>query len=266
MKVIIGTPVHRPGAYALEAFLSNQREIQQRRPDCELVFCTDDTGFVAELENMMRQRSLRGVVIPHKVEKPGYAKSRLWSIASGREAARRYFISRPDAEGLLFLDADMTFDPDVVDIMEREIAGCDAVFSGYWHRLVHLGLAGAGCLLLRRKAAEKIKFRCYEFKNGEFINEDYLAEMDLFRRGCRIKKGFFLTIDHYASWGEIKRITPRRVGLLKKLSSSSLVRYCLIRLSVALHYNLTSKGVNVLRQLRYMSRKPRGAGEGSRAV
>ena len=246
MKVIIGTPVHRPGAYALEAFLSNQREIQQRRPDCELVFCTDDTGFVAELENMMRQRGLRGVVIPHKVEKPGYAKSRLWSIASGREAARRYFISRPDAEGLLFLDADMTFDPDVVYVMEREIASHDAVFSGYRFRSGYIGLAGAGCLLLRREAAEKIIFRCYEFKNGEVITEDNLAEMDLFRRGCRIKKGFFLKIDHYASPGGIKHITPRSVGFLRRVSNNAVVRFCLIRLSVAIHYNLAKKGVQMV--------------------
>ena len=80
MKILIGTPVHREGAYALEKYLANQKQIQQNSPDCDLVFSTDDIGYVDELKKLLHQWKLRGTVITHKVEKPDYAKSRLWNM------------------------------------------------------------------------------------------------------------------------------------------------------------------------------------------
>ena len=53
MRVLIGTPVHRGGAYALEKFLANQQQIQRARPDCDLVFSTDDVSYVGELEKTL---------------------------------------------------------------------------------------------------------------------------------------------------------------------------------------------------------------------
>jgi hypothetical protein len=246
MKILVGTPIYCNGAYALEKFLANQQQIQLNRPDCDLVFSTDEYGYVDELNNFLHKWTLRGTVITHKFEKPGYAKSRLWNIASARESIRQYFLSQTEANRLLFLDADMTYDPVVVSIMEKEMTNHDAVFSGYRFKNNRIGLIGAGCLLLERDAVEKIKFRCYEFKNGQVINEDNLVEMDLFRHGCRIKKGFFLAIDHYASETEVRHISPRKVGLFRKIINSAFVRFCLIGTSVAIHYNIPAKGLQII--------------------
>jgi len=242
MRVLIGTPVHRDGAYALEKFLANQQLIQQARPDCDLVFSTDDVSYVGELKDALHRWGLRGEVITYQVARPGYAKSRYWDIAGGRESIRRYFLSRPEVEGLLFLDADMTYDTQLVGILEQEIAGHDAVFSGYRLRNNRIGLAGGGCFLLRKQTLEKISFRCYEFNNGQTISEDTIAEMDLFQQGCRVKKGFFLAISHYYSATEARHISPQKVGLYRKAANGSLARFCLIRASVALHYNIPSCG------------------------
>jgi hypothetical protein len=246
MRVLIGTPLHRDGAYALEKFLANQQQIQQAFPDCDLVFSTDDVSYVGELKDVLHRWGLRGEVITYQVVKPIYAKSRLWDIAGGRESIRRYFLSRPESDGLLFLDADMTYDPQLVSILERELAGYNAVFSGYRFRNNRIGLTGAGCLLLRRQALEKIRFRCYEFQNGQVINEDNMAEMDLFQQGCRIKKGFFLAINHYYSATEARYISPQKVGLYRKAATNSLARFCLIRASVAFHYNIPSGGQRIV--------------------
>jgi len=246
LKVLIGTPVHRQGAYALEKYLANQKQIQQNHADCELLLSTDNTGYQYELMDMLEQWHLRGTVIPYMVEKPPFARSRLWNIASGREAIRRYFLQRTAAERLLFLDADMTYDPQIISIMEKEIINHDAVFSGYRFRNNRIGLIGAGCFLLRREALQNISFRCYEFKNGQTINEDNMAEMDLFRHGYRIKKGFFLDIDHYYSSTGAKHITPHKVGLWKKMLTGSFIRFCLIRTSLAIHYNIPTQGQKAL--------------------
>jgi len=245
MRVLIGTPVHRDGAYALEKYLANQQQIQQACPDCDLVLATNDAGYAGELEAMLLTWRLRGEVITYQVQKPGYTKSRLWNIASGRESIRRYFLYCQNAESLLCLDADMTYDPQVIGIMEKEMAGYGAVFSGYRLRDNRIGLAGAGCLMLRRQALEKIRFRCYEFRNGQVINEDNMVEMDLFRQRYRIKKGYFLTINHYYSSTEATYTSPQKVGLYQKVATCAFVRFCLLRASVALHYNIPFKGQQI---------------------
>jgi hypothetical protein len=130
--------------------------------------------------------------------------------------------------------------------MEKEITHHDAVFSGYRFKNNRLGLTGAGCLLLTREALEKIKFRCYEFSNGQVINEDNVLEMDLFKSGYRIRKGFFLSIDHYISQQEVKPISPQKVGIYRKIMTSSLIRFCLIGISTVIHYNIASKGQRIL--------------------
>jgi hypothetical protein len=246
MKILVGTPIHRNGAIVLEYFLSNQQQIQQNEPGCDLVFSTDDPGYVDELKNLIRQWRIRANVILSKVNKPAYARDRIWNIASSRESIRLYFINNPDAEKLLFIDADMTCDPNVIRIMEKEIIDHDAVFSGYRFRNGRIGLAGTGCLFLKRKALEKIRFRCYEFKNGQVINEDNVMEMDLFRKGCLIKKGFFLSIDHYSSAVEAKHINPGKVGFFRKITTGAFIRYCFFSLSVAIHYNIPTLGQRII--------------------
>jgi hypothetical protein len=246
MKILVGTPIHRQGAFALDKFLANQKHIHQNYSDCSLVFSTEDKRYVDELNLLIQKWQIKGVVISHGVEKPLYAKDRIWNISSARESIRRHFLTNPEASYLLFIDADMTCHADVINILLKEISGYDVVFSGYRFRNGRIGLAGTGCLLLTRQALEKISFRCYEFKNGQVINEDNILEMDLFRQGLRIKKGFFLAIDHYYSHVESKHIDPRKVGFLRTLTTSSFIRYCLIRVSIALHCNIPAIGQNFL--------------------
>ena len=210
MDLVIGTPIHRKGAYVLDKFLDNQKQIQQKFPECKLVFSTDDLSYLDELMKSIQQSGIKGTVISFEVKKPVYAKSRLWNIAAGREAIRQYILSQTQAKRLLFIDSDMTCDPDVISIMEKEITHHDAVFSGYRFKNNRLGLFGAGCLLLTREALAKIKFRCYEFSNGQVINEDNVLEMDLFKNGYRIRKGFFLSIDHYITPLEVNHISPQK--------------------------------------------------------
>jgi hypothetical protein len=238
LNVVIGTPINREGAYVLDKFLANQREIQRNYPSSEMVLATNESDFIEELEGLLGSWGLRGEVVLYETIKPEYARSMLWNIACGREAIRNYVLSRTDARYLLFLDADMIFDPSVVTIMEREIQNHDAVFSGYPLRCYGIGLAGCGCVMLTRSILGKLIFRCYEFKSGEVIFEDNLLEMDLFRSGGRIKKGFFVPITHHENATEGKHIEPQRLGLWRKITNNNFIRYMLIKMSVAARYNI----------------------------
>ena len=238
MNVLIGTPVHRQGAYVLDKFLANQQQIQRNYPSSNIVLATNERDFIEELEGLLGSWGLRGEVVLYETAKPEYARSRLWNICCGREAIRNHVLSRTDARYLLFLDADMTFDPSVVTIMEREIQDHDAVFSGYPLHRCGTGLAGCGCVMLTRSILEKLRFRCYEFKSGEIIFEDNLLEMDLFRSGGRIKKGFFIHITHYENSTECSHMEPQRLGLWRKITNNNFIRYIFIRASIAARYNI----------------------------
>jgi hypothetical protein len=239
--VIIGTTVHREGAYVLDKFLANQKQIQQNDPLSSLVLATCEHDFVKQLEDLLDSLELRGTVLFYEVIRPEYARNRVWNIACGREAIRRYTLSKTDASYLLFLDSDMTFDPLIIDKMKKEIDGFDVVFSGYPLKRYGVGLAGFGCVLLSRSTLEKVDIRCYEFKNGEVIFEDNVLEMDLFRLGIRVKKGFFLSVEHYIDAEKTRTMIPQSVSVFLKISNWSFFRYVLIRTSMMLQCNIPWK-------------------------
>ncbi len=234
----MGTPICRRGGYAVDRFLCNQQEVQQQHGSSELVLSTSELDFAEALRARVASLQLRGTVIHHQVVKPEHARSRLWDIACGREAIRKHVLLGTQARHLLFLDADMTFEPTVIGTMEREIRGCGAVFSGYPLRDYGTGLAGAGCVMLTREVLERLRFRCYEFKNGETIFEDNVLEMDLFRLGVRARKGFFVAITHYTSPTEARHTAPQPLGLARRAVNIGAFRYGLIRASILLRCNI----------------------------
>jgi hypothetical protein len=238
VNVVIGTPIHRAGAFALDKFLANGKEIQGRYPLSELVFATAESDFTKELGNSLCSWDIRGKVLLYEVDKPAGARHRVWNITCGREAIRQYMLSQTKADYILFLDADMTCDPDIVTILEKEIQGYDIVYAGSHLRGTGIALAGAGCCLIKRDTLKEIRFRCIEFRNGHVVAEDQLLEFDLINLGKKIKKGFFLTIHHYVNEQQAKSIDPQPVGLYRSVTHSKLVRYSLAKLSMRFHYDI----------------------------
>jgi hypothetical protein len=238
--VILGTPLCRRTAFVLDKFLSNQQEIQQAYPDCSLVLATDEPDFVAELEEQIKLYHLRGEVIGYKTVKPDYARSRIWSVTCGREALCRYALSQ-GAEYLLCLDGDMVYESSVISIMKTKIQSFDVVYSGF--RLRPDGSLGFGssCLMLNRKMLSKITFRCYEFKNGEEIDDGEALVLELLRCHARFNKGIFVSVRHYMNRHECYASEPQPLGWFRILANRPLVRYILIRMSILARYNIPLK-------------------------
>jgi glycosyltransferase involved in cell wall biosynthesis len=255
-EVIVGTPICRRTSFILDKFLSNQQEIQQAYPDCSLVLATDEPDFVAELEEQIELYHLKGEVIVYETVKPDYARSRVWSVASGREAVRQYTLSQK-AEYLLFFDSDMVYEPSVISIMKKKIQNFDVVSSGYRSRRWGDWVLGGGCLMINRETLNKITFRCYEFKNGRVIYEDEILDMDLFTCNARVNKGIFAAIEHYKGREQYYAIEPQPMGWFRTVTNSPLVRYILIRMSVLIRYNIARRLYALSRKL--LPRKPRGA-------
>jgi hypothetical protein len=239
MNILIGTPIHSKGAYVIEKFLKNQKQIQINNPSSELIFATSEASYVDELRIKLNDWNIKGKVLFYKNTKPAYAKKRIWDIVAGREAIRNYFLKETSAESLLFLDADMIYDPAIIRILENYLRNkYDVVFSGYPLRDFGLSLSATGCVAFSRDILTKLTFKVYEFKNGDSITADEILDYDLFRLGARVTKGYFLDIDHYIDKFNVKSIRPQRVGFAQKLSHNLFIRYCLIRFSLIFHRNL----------------------------
>ena len=183
----------------------------------------------------------KGKVILYKTIKPDYAQSKNWNIACGRETIRKYALSQTKARYLLFLDVDMTFDPLIIKIMEEEIQSYDIVFSGYAARDFKGYELGTGYSMLNRRTLEKIRFRCLEFKNGEVIREGCMRELDLIKLGSKVKRGFFVSINHYKSENEAKGVNPQPLGLFRSITTSRFVRYILISTSIILKHDISGR-------------------------
>jgi len=238
IDVITASLIHRSGNYVLNQFLNNLKQIQKDYPATDILLASAESETCETLKELMISSGLNGTVIHYDIVKPDYAKDRIWNITCGREALRKYALKNSQAGYFLFLDSDMVFEPQIITKMKREIQDCDVLFSGYPLKKHGIGLAGFGCLMLKRTIMERLQFRCYEFKNGEVIYEDNLLEMDAFLKGAKIKKGFFLNIKHYLSAEKYKDIKPQPVGLAKRIVNNAALRCFFIWLSVKFKYNL----------------------------
>lgn len=241
VNVVAGAPIYRAGAYILDKFLANQKEIQQNYPSSELVLATVEGDYVEELERLLSSWGLRGKVLRYETVKPDYARSGVWNVACGREAIRQHVLSKPEARYMLSLDVDMTYDPSMIEIMEREIQGYDVAYGGYAGRTVGMVNGGLGCTMFTKEALERIKFRCYEFKNGDVLDEGVTLEMDLIRLRQRFKRGFFLSIAHYENETEAKCTDPHPLGLFHKITNFPPIRYTLIRASIVVRRDITGR-------------------------
>jgi hypothetical protein len=239
--VIVGAPICRAGAFIIDKFLENQKEIQNNYPSSELILATEQKDYIEELKGMLKRYGLRGDVLSFEVVKPDYARATNWNTTCGREAIRQYIVSKTEASHLLFIDADMTCDPNIIDILKNEIGGYDIVASGYPGRLGGIQTGGVGCTLFTRDALTRITFRCYEFNNHRVIDEGEILEMDMFSRRLKFKQAFFLAVDHYNTGGNARHIESHPVSLLRKVSNARLLRYILLKASVKCKYNIPNE-------------------------
>jgi len=239
MKVLVGTTVAKNFAYALGKFLQNQKEIQNRFPNSELVISTDNIKFVGRLNNCMEQFNLKGKVIYYKTQKPSYANDRSWSIAQGREAVRQYAVKN-NFDYLLSVDADMIYSNSLIQILLGLYNPHNVVQSGYKGRLTDNIGFGLSCTLLKREIFEKMVFRCLEYKNGHVIEDGNMFDYDLMRVGAKVKKGVFLSINHYLNTNEKKSIYPQKLNMGKRFMIHPVIRYLLVKLSIILKYDICS--------------------------
>ena len=151
---------------------------------------------------------------------------------------RQYMLSQTQADYMLCLDADMTYDSKVAEILLQEIQGYDMVHSGCALREFGMALSGTGCTLITRDVLKRLVFQCREFKNGDTMPEDLMLEIDMFRLRCKVKRGFFLSNCHYVNETEAACIEPQPVGITRRMLNAPLFRYIILSASLLIRRNI----------------------------
>ena len=240
MEVVVGVPINPRTAYILDKFLKNQEKIQSKsKLAVKTVFATEDLEFAEKLKNILKKYNIKSDVITFEVYKPKYAKDRIWNIVSARTSIRDYFL-KSQAEYLIFMDADMIFDPEIVNkLIEIVEKGYDVVYNGYLDRGNPSGinLTGFGGTLIKRWVMEKTKFRCKE-KNGRVIDEGVYFEFDLVKIGAKVYRGFIAYSEHHDPKRPPSICYPKKLTLQEKLRNNIYLRFLIHLISILLCYDI----------------------------
>ena len=235
--IIIGVPINPQTAYIIDKFLKNQREIQKKTiEEAKTVFATEDPQFAESLRKKCEEHGVSCEVVSFEPKRPENAKDRIWNIVSARNAIRDYFL-KSNARYLVFMDADMIFDPEIVNkLIKIAEKGYDVVYNGYLDRDgCGINLTGFGGTLIKRWVMEKLKFRCKE-KNGRVIDEGVFFELDLFRIGARVFRGFIAYNEHHGK--TVSVCYPRELTVFEKLRHSQYFRLPIHFISAFLCYDI----------------------------
>ena len=244
-KILVGTTTIRKYAFILDKFFENQKKIQDNFYYSELVIATDELKFLGYLKNYFEKYKLRGEVIYYETKKPDYAKDRSWSIVQGRETIRQFAIKN-NFDYLLSVDTDMIYDNSLIQILLNVNNGYNIIQSGYKLGLVDNIGFGLSCTLINQELLKRISLRCMEFKNGHVIEDGNMFEFDAFCNRGKIKKGVFLSVEHYLNTKEKLVINPQKLTLHKKIITSPMIRYLMVLLSLCLKRDLNSFLQNIV--------------------
>jgi glycosyltransferase involved in cell wall biosynthesis len=250
MMAIIGVPINSKGAYVLDKFLKNQEEIQRNSIiSVFTVFATEEVEFAEKLRYELIKYNLKADVIVFDINKPKNAGDRIWNIVAARNAIREYFL-RSKADYLIFMDADMTFSPSIVNkLIEKAEKGYDVVYNGYLDKDGRgINLTGFGGTLIKRWVMERIFFKCKERK-GRVVDECVFFELDLFRVRARVFRGFLVYTEHYGK-KNVSVSTPRELTFRERVSNSPYFRIPIHALSALLCYDILLKAKNIFRHLK----------------
>ncbi|MEM5831674.1 MAG: glycosyltransferase [Candidatus Aenigmatarchaeota archaeon] len=203
MKILIGSPISKESAYALDKFIKNQEEIYKKtKHECLTVFASEDI-------KKLPVKNKNFVLINFKPIIKG--KDRVWKIVGARNAIREYFLSK-DFDYLVFLDSDMAFEPEIINkLVEKAKEGYDVVYNIYRLKNGQVAYSGFGGTLIKRWVMEKVKFRCYE-DNKIVVDEINCFKKDLLRIKAKIWRGLVAKSIHYdknKKWVMNRKLTTK---------------------------------------------------------
>jgi len=211
VDIIIGSPINSSSAYVLDEFLKNQKEIH-KHIRAITVFATEDKKFYKK----MKQSLPKGFKIFYFSPIKG-KRDRVWNIVKARNTIREFFL-RTKVKYLCFMDADMIFEPDIINkLIKKAEEGYDVIYNLYRLKNGEIAYSGFGGTLIRRWVLKKVKFRCTE-RNNLVIDEITFFKKDLLNIKARIFRGFLGYSAHIDRNGKKWEAWPRKLSFKEKMS------------------------------------------------
>lgn len=203
----------------LNRFIENVEQMECS----EFWISTDDTIFSKELRHAHQNIN----VIYYAFEQPPTAKDkRIWVMTKGRQVLQDVFL-KSNCDWFLSLDADMTYDIDIVDKLKTAAGTCKIIQNAYLLRhhtdFNAIGF-GLGCSLIHRSVLENVKFRCKEYSVTNVIEEGNMFEFDVTLAGYKVKKGNWININHY--YNQYEYLNNALIGV--PVTANQLIRFTLL--------------------------------------
>ena len=219
IKVFIGATMPRLESVMLNRFIKNVEQMEFT----EFWISTDDTIFGKEL----KQAHPNINVLNYVFKQPHTAKDkRIWAMTQGRQVLQDAFL-KSNCDWFLSLDADMTYDDDIIAKMSEHKGTCKVIQNAYLlrhHLDFHAVGFGLGCSLIHRSVLEKVKFRCKEYSVTHVIEEGNMFEFDVTVAGYKVKKGNWINIDHY--YNQYEYLNNALIGV--PFTANQLIRFTLL--------------------------------------
>lgn len=226
--IAIGIPICAKQSYVLDKLIKNQEQIKAATPQPTIIiFATEEFEFAVRLKKQLATTQLDYRIIFFIPDSGKYYK--LANITAAREAIRHTCMEL-DADYLLFVDADILLDPNVLNVLLAQKQ--DVVYNSYLVHIKQVCNNGLGTCLISQKVLGMVRFRhlipsenpILLYKYNTFIDECLYFELDALHAGFRIKQGTFVSSCHYSSGSKFNRLNPSPRTRWEKIVHSRLAR------------------------------------------
>lgn len=226
MDIVIGVPVYEGKSYVFNKFIENQVKIKRTTTlETTIIFSTEDRNFASKIERMLINTPLDYKIITFNINPE--LNYQINNITLARESIRQEFL-KTNAKYLAFIDSDLTFDINLLNILINKLDQYSVIYNSYILHNNKVCNNGLGTCLIKREVISKIRIRCSIFLNPySYIDEGYYFEMDTLHAKFRILQGAFVTSCHYSNNNEIHRLEPREKTRWEKTVHSRMGRYIL---------------------------------------
>ena len=203
----------------LNRFIENVRQMDYK----EFWISTDDNKFGEELKGAYPDIN---ILIYTHIQPMGAEDKRIWTMTKGRQILQDAFL-KSNCDWFLSLDADMTYNNDIIAKMSEHKGTCKVIQNAYLlrhHLDFHAVGFGLGCSLIHRSVLEKVKFRCKEYSVTHVIEEGNMFEFDVTVAGYKVKKGNWININHY--YNQYEYLNNALIGV--PFTANQLIRFTLL--------------------------------------
>ena len=129
MDIVIGVPVYEGKSYVFNKFIENQVKIKKSTAlETSIIFSTESPDYASRLDTMLNNTGLDYKIVVFSINPE--LDFQINNITLARESIRQEFL-KTNAQYLAFIDSDLTFDKNLLNILIGKLQQNDVIYNSY---------------------------------------------------------------------------------------------------------------------------------------